>query len=171
MVDGGDVNGGQIADGELVESGCHGTVLLEPIDPSLDRIAIAVDLGVERGWPPARRATAGELISTGADVNRFFTALLAGKLLASAQLEEMQQDPQPLTNRPGYSNGLGLARVPAICNLEVWGHGSSVPGFRTFSGVTPKGLAVTVSANLRSEDPAVTATINQAFNAALCAED
>lgn len=67
---------GQVADGEFVESCCHSAVLLELVDAALDGVAVAVDLGVERWWPPATRAAVaafGELI----DRDRFPVAAAA----------------------------------------------------------------------------------------------
>ncbi|TCO55670.1 hypothetical protein EV192_10792 [Actinocrispum wychmicini] len=40
-----------ITDRELVVSGGHGTVALEPIDPALHRVALLVDVRVEGRWP------------------------------------------------------------------------------------------------------------------------
>ncbi|MBF6214039.1 beta-lactamase family protein [Nocardia puris] len=122
-------------------------------------------------FDPSWAGSAGALISTGSETNRFFTALLTGSLVAPNQLADMRADPRPLTNRPGYAYGLGLSRLPVPCELEVWGHGGSVPGFRTFNGVTPTGRAVTVIANLRPEDPAITATAQRVFDSAICVAD
>ncbi|MTE15136.1 serine hydrolase domain-containing protein [Nocardia aurantiaca] len=122
-------------------------------------------------FDPSWAGSAGELISTGHDANRFFTALFTGKLLPPTQLAAMRSDPQPLTNRPGYSYGLGLTTTTARCGIQVWGHGGSIPGFRTFDAVTPDGRAVTLIANLRSSDPTVTASLQNAFDTALCAAD
>ncbi|MRH91790.1 serine hydrolase [Nocardia sp. SYP-A9097] len=112
---------------------------------------------------------AGALVSTGTDLNRFFTALLFEKLLQPAQLAEMQRNPKPLTNRPaGMDYALGLARLTVPCGKEVWGHGGSIPGFRTHDGITSDGRAVTVLANLRAVDPAATAAVQHAFDTAIC---
>ncbi|MFI1919199.1 serine hydrolase domain-containing protein [Nocardia sp. NPDC020380] len=120
-------------------------------------------------YDPSWAGPAGALISTGADANRFFTALLTGKLVPPAQLAEMQKDPQPLTNRPGYSYGLGLTEQTASCGEKIWGHGGSIPGFRTYNGMTPSGRAVTVIADYRAPDPAVDDAVHQAFDTAVCA--
>ncbi|WP_330181654.1 beta-lactamase family protein [Nocardia sp. NBC_01503] len=112
--------------------------------------------------------SAGALISTGADLDRFFTALLFEKLLQPAQLAEMRRDPKPLTNRNGIDYALGLARLSVPCGKEVWGHGGSIPGFRTHDGVTVEGRAVTVLANLRPVDPAATEAVQHVFDTAIC---
>ncbi|WP_084535067.1 serine hydrolase domain-containing protein [Nocardia yamanashiensis] len=122
-------------------------------------------------FDPSWAGAAGEIVSTGSDANRFFTALITGNLLPTAQSTAMRADPRPLTNRPGYSYGLGLTQATAPCDLTVWGHGGSIPGFRTYNGVTPTGRAVTVIANLRPADAAATAALQKVFDTAVCASD
>src|SRR2546430_13216456 len=48
VFDGGDVEGGFIADGQLVIAGGDGPVALEPVDPAFDRVAQLVRVRVER---------------------------------------------------------------------------------------------------------------------------
>ncbi|MCU1641294.1 MAG: hypothetical protein JWN03_1569 [Nocardia sp.] len=120
---------------------------------------------LETSWA----GSAGAMVSTGSEVNRFFTALLTGKLVQPAQLAEMQRDPKPLTNREGIDYGLGLARLSVPCGKQVWGHGGSIPGFRTYDGVTADGRAVTVLANLRASDAATAAAQQHVFDTAICA--
>src|SRR6185369_10594513 len=55
FVDGGDVDGGFVADGELVVASGHGAVAFEAVDPALHRMTLLVDLGVEGRWPTALR--------------------------------------------------------------------------------------------------------------------
>jgi hypothetical protein len=43
------VDGGFVADGELVEAGGHGAVAFEPVYPAFHRVALLVALGVEGG--------------------------------------------------------------------------------------------------------------------------
>lgn len=80
---------------------------------------------------------AGTMISTGAELNRFFDALLGGELLPPAMLSEMTTT-VPVTTPDGeYAGmdyGLGLMRMP-LCGGEVvaWGHNGSVPGYVTWS--------------------------------------
>jgi hypothetical protein len=44
------VDGGLVADGELVEAGGQGPVAFEPVDAALDRVPLLVDLAVEGRW-------------------------------------------------------------------------------------------------------------------------
>ncbi|MGV9411124.1 serine hydrolase domain-containing protein [Nocardia sp. NPDC003693] len=122
-------------------------------------------------YDPAFAGAAGALVSTGAELNRFFTALLGGALIEPARVIEMQRDPRPLTNRPaGIDYGLGIALLTVPCETRVWGHGGSIPGFRTYDGVTADGRAVSVLANERPADPAAAAALQSVFDTAICAD-
>ena len=55
LVDGGDVHGGFVADGEFVVAGGDGPVALEAADAALDGVPLLVDLWVER-WRAASGA-------------------------------------------------------------------------------------------------------------------
>ncbi|SDN22962.1 serine hydrolase domain-containing protein [Allokutzneria albata] len=71
------------------------------------------------------------LVSTTDDLQRFYDALLSGKLLPAALLKEMQQTvPTGNPAFPGY--GLGLERVDLTCGA-AWGHTGSIPGYMTFA--------------------------------------
>ncbi|MFI6225952.1 serine hydrolase domain-containing protein [Micromonospora echinospora] len=83
--------------------------------------------------------TAGALVSTMADLNTFFRALLAGRLLRPAELAAMKTtvpfDPaQP--EAAGY--GLGLYRMTWPTG-DVWGHDGLVFGHSAISLHTPDG--------------------------------
>jgi D-alanyl-D-alanine carboxypeptidase len=73
--------------------------------------------------------TAGGIISTADDVARFHRALLAGRLLAPAQMVQ-------LTNavhlNDQFEYGAGVEHVRTACGW-AWGHDGEVPGFRTLS--------------------------------------
>jgi D-alanyl-D-alanine carboxypeptidase len=76
---------------------------------------------------------AGELISTPQDLNRFYRALLAGRLLRPSLLAEMQRTVPFVPDAPelgGY--GLGLMRLPMPCG-PVWGHDGGTVGHTTVS--------------------------------------
>lgn len=111
---------------------------------------------MEAAWAGA----AGAMISTGADLNHFFAELLAGKLLAPAQLTEMKQT-LPMTSEMNY--GLGLIRFQMPCGSEskdLWGHAGGIPGFSTVTVVTPKGAAITISVNTEDPGPGFSTGIN-----------
>jgi D-alanyl-D-alanine carboxypeptidase len=94
----------------------------------------------------------GALVSTTADLNRFFRALLGGRLLAPAQLREMTTT-VPVNDRvaqllPGARYGLGLFRRPLPCGGVYWSHPGGDGGFITDNGVTGDGArSVVVSAS------------------------
>lgn len=88
--------------------------------------------------------TAGALVSTGADLNRFFTALLAGQVVPQAQLQQML-DGTDMGNRDGMSYGLGIGYTQLSCGAQYVGHLGNIHGFSTISGATAAGRAVTIS--------------------------
>ncbi|MEU5975774.1 serine hydrolase domain-containing protein [Streptomyces sp. NPDC047315] len=57
----------------------------------------------------------GDIISSAADLNRFFSALLRGQLLPPQQLKAMKT-----TTPEGY--GLGIGRFTTRCGTTLWGH-------------------------------------------------
>jgi D-alanyl-D-alanine carboxypeptidase len=76
---------------------------------------------------------AGELVSTTADLNRFFRALLGGRLLRPAELAEMRRTvPADPANPDGVRYGLGLVSVP-LPGVSAWGHDGVVFGYETMS--------------------------------------
>ena len=98
----------------------------------------------------------GALISTPADVSRFFGALLAGELVPATQLREMMETvPGPGSPPgPGINNaGLGIFRWEIPCG-EIWGHTGSWPGFRTLGAASAGGdssVAMVVNATETSD--------------------
>ncbi|WP_067570714.1 serine hydrolase domain-containing protein [Nocardia acidivorans] len=116
---------------------------------------------------PSWADSAGGMVSTGADLNRFFTALLKGDLLSAAQLAQMKRT-VPFDRMPGGGYGLGLIRVANSCDREIWGHGGSIPGFETRNGVLPDGTAVTVTVNQLPTDEASADLATAVADAALC---
>jgi D-alanyl-D-alanine carboxypeptidase len=74
---------------------------------------------------PSLAWAAGEMISDSKDLNRFYSALLRGRLLPREQLAEMTTT-IPLDEANGY--GLGLAKSELSCGVTVWGHGGGIHG-------------------------------------------
>lgn len=83
---------------------------------------------------------AGDIISSAGDLNRFFRALLGGRLLTRDMLRQMETTVPAVQDGAyaGFDYGLGLMRVdlsPA-CGAGapvMWGHGGDVFGFNTWS--------------------------------------
>ncbi|GAB3964123.1 serine hydrolase domain-containing protein [Actinoallomurus acanthiterrae] len=90
------------------------------------------------------------LVSTTADVDRFFRALLGGRLLPPAQLAQMRRT-IPVSKEfeqfmPGARDGLGLFSRPLSCGGMYWGHEGGDSGWISAAGVTADGRrSVTVS--------------------------
>lgn len=78
-------------------------------------------------------STAGSLISTTHDLNRFFSALIGGKLLPPALLRQMR-DVKPLPGQSPY--GLGLDRRSDPAYGTAYGHTGGTLGYSTFSYTT-----------------------------------
>ena len=77
----------------------------------------------------------GSMISTTADTDRFFAALVRGRLLAPAQLAEMQRTVEVTEGHggpPGTRDGLGLLWIPLSCGGGYWG--TAAPGSATWCG-------------------------------------
>lgn len=84
----------------------------------------------------------GSVISTTHDLNRFYSALLGGRLLAPAQLDEMTAtEPAP---ELGVRYGLGLGEIPLSCGGSYFGHPGELLGYHTWSGVTRDGTRTAV---------------------------
>ncbi|MFJ2148053.1 serine hydrolase domain-containing protein [Streptomyces microflavus] len=115
---------------------------------------------------PSAGWAAGQLISTNSDLNRFFTALLAGRLLPPAQLAEMRTTVPAGTS--GLRYGLGLTSRPLSCGGVYWGHGGDIAGYETRGGVTEGGRAANVAVTSIPTDEAAARHVNDAVDRALC---
>ena len=92
------------------------------IDPSL-------------GW------SAGQLVSTPADLGRFMAALVDGELLPAPELAQVRDTVRApdFDAEPGWRYGLGLASHDLACGVTGWGHGGDIQGFETRNLVTDDG--------------------------------
>ncbi|MBT2211947.1 serine hydrolase [Actinomadura sp. NEAU-AAG7] len=117
---------------------------------------------------PSAAGAAGEMISTGTDINRFFDALVRGALLRPAQLREMTRT-RPTGHPDGVAYGLGLESRPLPCGGLYWGHTGDMLGFETMGGATRDGAQATVMVNLGPGGPdAQSADMKAAIETALC---
>ncbi|WP_034516524.1 serine hydrolase domain-containing protein [Actinomadura rifamycini] len=106
----------------------------------------------------------GDLVSDASDLNRFFTALVGGRVLRPGTLREMMR-----TTEVSPEYGLGLRRVPRSCGAPVWGHAGDMVGFSTLSGATRHGRGATVTVNVKPGlSDAGEQRLKDAFDAALC---
>ncbi|MFI6390151.1 serine hydrolase domain-containing protein [Nonomuraea sp. NPDC050540] len=82
----------------------------------------------------------GGLVSTITDLNRFFRALIGGRLLPAAELAEMRRTvPARVPDIPGQRYGLGLFWTPLTCGGGYWGHGGDGAGHKSREGVLDGG--------------------------------
>ncbi|MFG3017426.1 serine hydrolase domain-containing protein [Streptomyces sp. NPDC048254] len=121
--------------------------LTDPAGPTYDVTALN----------PSMASSAGELISTGADLTRFYEALLRGKLLAPHQLKEMKTT-VPVPGAPDSAYGLGLIDHTLSCGVHVWGHDGGIHGSASTAVTTADGrhaLAVNFNGDWTGDPGAV----------------
>ncbi|WP_242900776.1 serine hydrolase domain-containing protein [Actinomadura terrae] len=117
---------------------------------------------------PSVAGPAGAMISSGADLNRFFAALIGGRLLGPSQLREMMRT-RPTGDPDGSAYGLGLESTPLPCGGLYWWHDGGIPGFQTLGGATANGRQATIMVNLYpGESDAQDHDVQNAVQTALC---
>ncbi|WP_149549375.1 serine hydrolase domain-containing protein [Streptomyces marokkonensis] len=111
--------------------------------------------------------SAGAVISNGKDLNRFFSALLSGKLLPAEQLEDMTTM-VPVTADGKQSYGLGLRGRKLSCGTTVYGHTGTVQGYYTYAFTTGDGARSMTSLANTSNNGTVNATLGGTLDASFC---
>ncbi|MCC3654095.1 beta-lactamase family protein [Streptomyces sp. S07_1.15] len=87
---------------------------------------------------PSVAGAAGEMISTTGDLNRFYRALVRGKLLPDRQLKAMLTTVE--TGEEGIEHyGLGIYPQTLSCDVTIWGHSGGIRGSGSGAGVTRTG--------------------------------
>ncbi|MFF1835277.1 serine hydrolase domain-containing protein [Streptomyces sp. NPDC058231] len=86
---------------------------------------------------PRTAGAAGELISTLADLNRFYAALLGGRLLPPAQLRTLLS-----TGTAHGVYGMGIYPQKLSCGTTVWGHNGHIEGSYVRTAATRDGVHV-----------------------------
>ncbi|MFD5399293.1 serine hydrolase domain-containing protein [Streptomyces sp. NPDC127097] len=97
---------------------------------------------------------AGGMISTAADLNRFFAALLGGRLLRPEQQREMFTMVPTESWLPGATYGLGVSRLTLPSGTQLWGMGGALFGSWSYVYGTHEGthlLAVNINADWAAE--------------------
>ncbi|MFF4952669.1 serine hydrolase domain-containing protein [Streptomyces chattanoogensis] len=97
---------------------------------------------------PSLAGAAGEMITTLGDLNRFFSALLSGRLLAPRQMAELRSE-----KGTGGTYGLGLYATELPCGVTVWGHDGDINGSFVETAGTPGGRHL-VSYRVNTDRPA-----------------
>ncbi|MEU6763375.1 serine hydrolase domain-containing protein [Streptomyces sp. NPDC046853] len=101
---------------------------------------------------PTLAGSSGGMISDADDLNRFYTALLRGKLLPEKQLAEMKKTVAEDENDPGGDRyGLGLVSRRTSCGTVLWGNGGSIQGSVSMTLATERGDRA-LSANFNGMD-------------------
>ncbi|QQQ75559.1 beta-lactamase family protein [Saccharothrix sp. 6-C] len=112
---------------------------------------------------PSAAYSAGEMISTTADLDRFVDALLDGRLLRPAQQRELTST-LPITE--GYGLGIEAQQMP--CGVTVWGHSGGIPGYNSLViGTADTKTRMTLSAT-SEPDPGELAGYQELLNEVFC---
>lgn len=152
--------------GEQVIRGVHPRSYLPIGEPPVDYT----------DFDPSWGYSAGAMVSTVADLTRFFSALAQGAVVPAAQLEQMRQTiPAAGESVPdgglweGAEYGLGLIPYPLSSGEVAWGHGGEVPGTtcRVAATVDGRAAAVVVTRNAFSEQSE--ARLRRLVETAICA--
>ncbi|MDQ4085414.1 MAG: beta-lactamase family protein [Actinomycetota bacterium] len=111
---------------------------------------------------PSVMGASGEMISTTKDLNRFFAALLGGRLLPGHLLDEMKT---PGIERGTY--GLGLAWRETACGVRVYGNDGDTLAYRSWSFSTAdrrRQVTLALTPDFRGDaDRGVDAFLDQVF--------
>ncbi|WP_327718873.1 beta-lactamase family protein [Streptomyces sp. NBC_00490] len=86
---------------------------------------------------PRVAGAAGELVTTLADLDRFYAALLGGELLPPHRLREMRD-----TRAAHGLYGMGLFPAKLPCGTTVWGHNGRISGSYVRTAATVDGRRV-----------------------------
>ncbi|MEO3978457.1 serine hydrolase domain-containing protein [Streptomyces sp. CAU 1734] len=104
-------------------------------DPAATRIHDVTHQNASQSWAE------GDMISDSRDLNRFYRALLGGKLLPAAQLKKMKTI-SPASDDAGSGYGLGLERNVLTCGKTkktIFGHGGGWIGSTSYSATSEDG--------------------------------
>lgn len=125
---------------DLPATAVHG-YLLDPDGILSDSSAV----DPSAGW------AAGGIVSTVADVSRFYGALLGGRILDSDHLEMMLRT-VPADDPLIHAYGLGIYEHEVDCGL-VWGHDGGIFGYQTFAFASRTGDRTLVAMVNRADNP------------------
>jgi D-alanyl-D-alanine carboxypeptidase len=123
-------------------------------DPS--RLVDVTEMDTSWAW------AAGAMVSTTADLARFYQALLGGQLLTPELLKQMRTTVDASQPGRGMRYGLGLEVLRPGCAVELWGHGGSLEGYQTTAFSTPdasRQLIMATNLNPEPEPGAATAAV------------
>ncbi|WP_394830227.1 beta-lactamase family protein [Pendulispora rubella] len=147
-------------------------------DPALPMPHARVYMRVNEGAAPIdttentlEHTADSAIISTTTDLNRFYRALVTGKLLRDQELAQMQRTvPMPESEGPaGTRAGLGIFWTPTVCG-GYWHHaGDSPVAPHTRTGITANGArSIVISMSSTIDESATNAAAFQLAERALC---
>jgi D-alanyl-D-alanine carboxypeptidase len=114
--------------------------------------------------------SAGAVISNSADLNRFFAAVVSGKLVPQPQLQEMMSI-VPVNADGTQFYGLGLRARALSCGVKVYGHTGTVQGYYTYAFTTADGKRSMTSMANTSNNGTVNTVLAGTLEAAFCGVD
>lgn len=113
--------------------GPHGRAYSKLFDDSSPKVYDTTEQNPSWAW------AAGEIISTTGDLNRFYSALLGGRLLPERQQRELLTA-VPSTGDAGQTGyGLGIMRAVTSCGTPVWLHSGGIHGSTSLAVSSPDG--------------------------------
>ncbi|GAA4009307.1 serine hydrolase domain-containing protein [Allokutzneria multivorans] len=143
---------------------------VHPANPAAGVVDITSFPGYELG-------ASGGLVSTPADLARFWRGLESGRLLPRHLVRSMTADMRPVEGQD-FSYGLGIGSIPLSCGGSVLAHSGDVPGVTTYSGHSPAtrphasgprpDRTVTVFITTNSNTAERARHLTAAFDAAFC---
>ncbi|MEU1373738.1 serine hydrolase domain-containing protein [Streptomyces triculaminicus] len=115
-------------------------------------------------YRPSWSGATGEIVSTSGDLNRFYAALMQGRVLPAAQLNEMLTT-VPTGQHFGY--GLGIMSRALSCGTTVWGHDGVVWGSLSGAATTRDGNTA-LAFNINGDWLQQSAPFENVFEGAFC---
>ncbi|MFF0742893.1 serine hydrolase domain-containing protein [Streptomyces sp. NPDC004111] len=97
-----------------------------------DRIDDVTEINGSQAWGD------GDIVSSTGDLNRFYRALLRGRLLPPGALKAMKTV-LPVPEDPTQAYGLGLTRLTTSCGTVLWGHLGQLQGTLSLALTTEDG--------------------------------
>lgn len=109
--------------------------------------------------------SAGAIISSTRDLDVFYGALLGGRLLSAARLDEMERF-TPVDGTTAY--GLGLRRRDLSCGVSVYGHTGVVQGYYTYAFASKDGTRTVTAVANTSNNGTVSQALAKTLEAGFC---
>jgi D-alanyl-D-alanine carboxypeptidase len=119
-------------------------------------------------FEPSLAGSAGSMISTPSDLNRFWEKLFDGKLLPARELREMMTTVPTPELGEGFGYGLGLVRAAKSCGGFGWGHGGDLIGVTNMSFHNDKGGEATVYLTAQTGSPQISKQMQNIVDMAFC---